>query len=172
MCHLSNVAQRLSHASFAVFTCATWSTKNEQHLRELLHEPICFFSWTSGVQKCFKNNLSKFNFWWQYFPKVVSHKSFSSKKIFIIIFHVWKLLSFNCSILWASKVDATIVSRTMLENKTPRSLKLLAKCQKNKNKLNISKLSKTIKNNFNLSFLQKQPCSNTMLEINNRSMRE
>jgi hypothetical protein len=50
-------------------------------------------------------------------------------------------------------VDATILSRTMLENKTPRALKLLAKCQKNKIKLNILKLSKTIENNFNLPFL-------------------
>jgi hypothetical protein len=37
---------------------------------------------------------------------------------------------------------------------------------------NVSKLSRIVENNFNLSFLEKQPCSNTMLEIDNTSMKE
>jgi hypothetical protein len=41
-----------------------------------------------------------------------------------------------------------------------------------KNTPNVSKLSKIVENNFNLSFPQKQPCFNTMLEIDNVSMKE
>jgi hypothetical protein len=69
-------------------------------------------------------------------------------------------------------VDVMIVNRKMPKNKTNRALKLLTKCLKNKTQPNISKLLRIIKNNFNLSFLQKQTCSNTMLKINNRSIKK
>jgi hypothetical protein len=44
--------------------------------------------------------------------------------------------------------------------------------EKQKNITNVSKLSKAIEINFNLSFLQKQPCFDTMLKIDNESMKE
>jgi len=54
-------------------------------------------------------------------------------------------------------MDAMIVSR---------------KIPKNKTQPNISKLLKIVKTSFILSFPQKQPCSNTMLKINNRSIKK
>jgi hypothetical protein len=62
--------------------------------------------------------------------KVISHKSFSCRRNSIFIFHVWKLLPFNYSILWALEMDAMIVSRTMPKNETPQALKLSTKCLK------------------------------------------
>jgi hypothetical protein len=63
-------------------------------------------------------------------------------------------------------VDAMIVSRIMPKNKTFGALKLSTKCkQTKKNTPNVSKLSRIVKNNSNLSFPQKQPNSDTMLEI-------
>jgi hypothetical protein len=59
---------------------------------------------------------------------VISHKSFSCKRNSIFIFHVWKLLPFNYSILWALEMDAMIMSRIMSKNKTLRALKLSTKC--------------------------------------------
>ncbi len=42
-------------------------TKNEQHLGELFHKPICP-SWTNVFKSAsFKNLKKKFNFWWQIF---------------------------------------------------------------------------------------------------------
>jgi hypothetical protein len=60
--------------------------------------------------------------------KVITHKTFSCKRNSNFIFHVWKLLPFNFSILWASKVDFMILSRRVLKIKTPKALKLLTKC--------------------------------------------
>ncbi len=65
-------------------------------------------------------------------PKVISHKSFSCKRNSNFIFYVWKLLSFNFSILQASKMDDMVVNRTMPKNKTPRALKLSTKTKKPK----------------------------------------
>jgi hypothetical protein len=44
--------------------------------------------------------------------------------------------------------------------------------EKPKNIPNVSKLSKTVKINFNLFFLQKQPCFDIMLKIDSESMKE
>jgi hypothetical protein len=37
---------------------------------------------------------------------------------------------------------------------------------------NVSRLSRIVENNFNLCFFQKQPCFDSMLEIDSGSMRE
>jgi hypothetical protein len=59
----------------------------------------------------------------------------------------------------------------MPQNKTPRALKLSTKCFFFQKSPNVSKLSKIVKNNFNLSFPQKQPCFDTMLEIDTTSIK-
>jgi len=69
-------------------------------------------------------------------------------------------------------MDAIIVNRTMPKNETPRTLKLLAKTKKPKTHPMFQSFQKFVESNFNLSFLKKQPCSNTIFEIDNGSMRE
>jgi hypothetical protein len=105
------------------------------------------------------------------FHEVMSHKSLSCKKNSNFIFHVWKLLPFNFSILQASKVDTMIVNKIMSWKNT-KSFETFSKMLKKQNTPNVVKFSRTIKSNFNLSFLQKQPCFDTMLEINSTSMRK
>jgi hypothetical protein len=69
-------------------------------------------------------------------------------------------------------MDAMILNRTMPKNKAPKALKLSTKIKKPKTHPMFQSFQKFVESNFNLSFLQKQPCSNTILEIDNRSMRE
>jgi hypothetical protein len=66
------------------------------------------------------------------FLEVIYHKSFSCMKNSIFIFHVWKLLLFNFSILQASEMDTMIVSKTLPKNKKPKVLKLSSKVKKTK----------------------------------------
>jgi hypothetical protein len=52
-------------------------------------------------------------------------------------------------------------------------LQLLTKFPNKKtHAFNVSKLSRIIENNFNISFPQKQPCYNTILEIDKTWMKE
>ncbi len=60
-----------------------------------------------------------------------------------------------------------IVSRKIPKNKTLKNFETFDKMFEKLNTPNISKLLKIVKNNFNLSFPQKQPCSDTLLKINN-----
>jgi hypothetical protein len=81
----------------------------------------------------------------------------------IIAIQLFNILSINL-------VDAMIVNRTMLENKAHRVLKLSAKCYKNKKHTHYFKKFKNYVKQFQSLLLQKQPCSNTMLEIDSRLM--
>jgi hypothetical protein len=58
------------------------------------------------------------------------------------------------------------------KKKTPKALKLSAIIKKPKTHSMFQNFQKIVENNFNFSFFQKQPCSNTILAIDNRSMRE
>jgi len=52
-------------------------------------------------------------------------------------------------------MNAMIMKTIVPKNKIPKTLQLSAKCSKKKHTFNVSKLSKIIENNFNISFLQK-----------------
>jgi hypothetical protein len=86
--------------------------------------------------------------------EVISYKIFPRTKNFIFFFHVWKLLPFNFSILKAQEVDAIIVSKTMLDNKTPKNLKW-QNARKTKNTPNVSKLSRLIESSLHFSYPSK-----------------
>jgi hypothetical protein len=124
-CIFSNVTQRLSHASFTILHVSHDATNNWQHLKKLFHKSISLSSWISDVSRVIPsqtispNSTSSGN----NSLEMISYKMFACKRNFIFIFHVWKLLPFNFSIFKAQEVDAIIVSKTMLDNKTPRNLK-------------------------------------------------
>jgi hypothetical protein len=65
-----------------------------------------------------------------------------------------------------------IVNRTMPKNKKPKAMKLLAKkLKKTKNMFNVSKLLRTTKKPSIFPSFKKQPCSHTMLKIDNKLIR-
>jgi hypothetical protein len=55
-----------------------------------------------------------------------------------------KVIVIQFSIVQTSEMDAMIVSRTILENKTPKALKFLTNAKKTKNTPIVSKLSRTM----------------------------
>jgi len=59
-------------------------------------------------------------------------------------------------------MDAMIVNKTIPKSKTPRALKLVAKIKKPKTQPMFQIFKKFVESNFNLSFLEKQSCSNTI----------
>jgi hypothetical protein len=60
----------------------------------------------------------------------------------------------------------------MAQNKTLRALKISTIFFCKNNSPNVSKLSKIVENNLNLSFPHKQPCFDTMLEIDTTSIKK
>jgi hypothetical protein len=69
-------------------------------------------------------------------------------------------------------MDAMIVNKTMLENKTHRALKLSAKCYKNKKTRPLFQKFNNYVKQFQCFLPQKQPSFDTMLEIDNGLMRK
>ncbi len=121
---------KIVHAFFTIFAHVIWCNRELTTFKRFIPQVnLSFFmnkqcSILPHSRTISPNSTSSSN----NSPKVISHKSFSCKRNSIFIFHVWKLLPFNYSILWALEMDAMIMSRIMSKNKTLRALKLSTKC--------------------------------------------